>query len=168
MSTKTLVVVLQGNGSTHGKVSEFHDAQDAEHFVEGLLEAGFAERSIRVLAVQSLDLIITHRPAVSLVPAHLASRDAPAAHNSAERLWMNADLPATTHVATFESPRERDLAWVGASPELKSSGYQVNLTPHQGSPEGRAASDVESIWAPTGDGAELVVADDLIPEVSRR
>lgn len=169
MSTKTVVVMLHDNGSTHGKVSEFHYAQDAERFVESLLEAGFEQRSIRVLALQNLDMLVTHRPAVSLVPTHLVRKDLPAAEKSDETLPIHEDVPTATHVATFESARERDPVQVGASPDsqLHSAGHQMGPTLRQGSLEGWTASDGELIWAPTGDGAELVV-EDLIPEASRK
>lgn len=171
MSSKTVVVVLHDNGSTHGKVSEFHHAQDAEHFVESLLEAGFEQRSIRVLALQNLDMLVTHRPAVSLVPTHLVRKDLPAAENGDETLPIQEDVPTATHVATFESAREKDLVPVGASSDsqLHSAGHQVGLTLRQGSLVGGwATSDVEPIWAPTGDGAELIMVEDPIPAVSRK
>lgn len=112
MSTRT-VVIVQEDSTTSGKVSEFEDTQEAEHFIEGLLQAGFEQRSIKVLTMRKLELVVTHRPAVSLIPAHP----------------VRADRRAAESVPVIED------------------------------------FDVESLWAPTGDGAAMEV---LVPAAFRK
>src|SRR5574341_29672 len=73
MTSKSIVVLLQENSDTRGEINWFDYGQDAERFIEGLLEAGFDRRSIRVLEGQDMDVLITQRPVVSLLPAASAS-----------------------------------------------------------------------------------------------
>lgn len=74
MFSKTVVLALQENSSSYGKVGEFDQAQDAERFIEDLLHAGFERERIRVLSVRNLSLVVTRKPVVSLIRSDWLSR----------------------------------------------------------------------------------------------
>src|SRR5512145_2850145 len=69
MTSKTMVVLLQENSDTRGEINWFDYAQDAERFIEGLLEAGFERQSIRVMEGQDMDVLVTQKPMVTLLSA---------------------------------------------------------------------------------------------------
>ena len=120
MNRKTIVILLQENSSNRGEVTSFDQAQDAERFIEGLLETGFERQSIRVLAAQDLDLLITQKPVVSLLSTKMAPAvEMPVVEVSGEIQPISEEVPdgdlEPVQVEAMESHMERELVTVGAS-----------------------------------------------------
>src|SRR5574341_1110830 len=69
----TIAVVFKEEGGNRKETRWFNHAHDAERHIEGLLEAGFERGSIRVLEGRDMDVLITQKPVVSLLPAVSAS-----------------------------------------------------------------------------------------------
>lgn len=65
----TIAVVFKEEGGNRKETRWFNHAHDAERHIEGLLEAGFERESIRVLEGRDMDVLITQKPVVSLLPA---------------------------------------------------------------------------------------------------
>ena len=70
MTDKTIVILLEENSSSYGNVNDFDQPQDAERYIEGLLEAGYDRERIRVMEAHGLNVEITPKPVVVL---HTAS-----------------------------------------------------------------------------------------------
>lgn len=120
MNTRTIVILLQENSSNHGEVNEFDHPQDAERFIEGLLEAGFERQSIRVLAARDLDLLITQKPVVSLLRAEVAPAVQMPEPEVAEEIQAVSEEvpeynPEPVRVEAMASHAERQLVAVSAS-----------------------------------------------------
>ena len=123
MTTKTIVILLQENSSNHGEVNEFDQPQDAERFIEGLLEAGFERRSIRALTAHDIDLLITQKPTVSLLSGKDSTADAPSAEES-EKVVPPSGHTNGAHAATemkaSESPAEPVSEDAGSAPYTRN------------------------------------------------
>jgi len=73
MSTRTMVILNEENGSDYGEIKFFDILEDAERHIEGLLEKGFESRSIRLLEGCEREFVVRHRPVVSALPTDDAS-----------------------------------------------------------------------------------------------
>ena len=67
MSDKFLLVVSDEKDDTHGEISVLDSAHETERLVETLLEAGFAQERIRVLAGSEAEFLTTYRPVVGFI-----------------------------------------------------------------------------------------------------
>jgi len=67
MSSKTMVVVYEQDGSKRGEITVVENAQKAARLVETLLEAGFQRDRIRIFIGAEMSMQVTHRPVVALV-----------------------------------------------------------------------------------------------------
>ncbi|HET9476969.1 MAG TPA: hypothetical protein VFP63_05740 [Dehalococcoidia bacterium] len=76
MTDKTVVILLRENSKSCGDVNEFDKAEDAEHYIEGLLEAGYERERIRVMGAHGLIVEVTPMPVVSLHAAVPVERPA--------------------------------------------------------------------------------------------
>ncbi len=63
-----IVVMFKEEGGNRRETRWFNQTRDAEHFIEGLLEAGFERQNIRVLEGREMDVLVTQKPVVSLLP----------------------------------------------------------------------------------------------------
>lgn len=68
MSTKTIVMLREENGGDYGEIKVYDALDDAEHYIESLLEKGFEHRSIRLLDGCEREFVVRHRPVVSALP----------------------------------------------------------------------------------------------------
>ena len=66
MTDKTIVILLEENSSSYGNVNDFDQPEDAERYIEGLLEAGYDRERIRVMEAHGLNVEITPKPIVVL------------------------------------------------------------------------------------------------------
>ena len=66
MSDKFVLVVSDEKDDKHGEISVLDSAHETERLVETLLEAGFDQERIRVLAGSEAEFVTTSRPVVSL------------------------------------------------------------------------------------------------------
>ncbi len=67
MSDKFLLVVSDEKDDKHGEISVLDSAHEAERLVETLLEAGFDQERIRVLAGSEAEFLTTYRPVVGFI-----------------------------------------------------------------------------------------------------
>src|SRR5574341_1141165 len=105
MPNKTIVILLQEGSSSYGEVHEFDQAQDAERYIESLLEASLERPRVLVLEAQALNLTVTQKAFVSL----FAGRQ-PAVSRiiSEERTETIALAPEPEPVAEDAKPYHRD------------------------------------------------------------
>ena len=66
MPDKFVLVVSDEKDDKHGEISVLDSAHETERLVETLLEAGFDQERIRVLAGSETEFVTTSRPVVSL------------------------------------------------------------------------------------------------------
>ena len=69
MSTRTIVILQEENGSDYGEIKDFDTLEDAERHIESLLEKGFEHKSIRLLEGSEREFVVRNRPVVSALPA---------------------------------------------------------------------------------------------------
>ena len=100
MATRVIVLVSDRDDPKHGEVTVLNDARKAERLVETLLEAGFEQERIRIFTGAEMDLQVTHRPVVALVPEDL--RDSAAGDDS------SADEAAETEDGPVEADAEEE------------------------------------------------------------
>lgn len=89
MTDKTIVILLEENSSSYGNVNDFDQPQDAERYIEGLLEAGYDRERIRVMEAHGLNVEITPKPIVVLHTASPAE-DTPTQKKPAEDVRADA------------------------------------------------------------------------------
>lgn len=104
MNTRTIVILLQENSSNHGEVNEFDHPQDAERYIEGLLEAGYERQSIRALTAHDIDLLVTQKPVVSLVSD--GGPTAPAVEVSEEPVQVASSKDGAAEMQASGEPAE--------------------------------------------------------------
>ncbi|HET9477428.1 MAG TPA: hypothetical protein VFP63_08065 [Dehalococcoidia bacterium] len=136
MTSKTMVVLLQENSDTRGEINWFDYAQDAERFIESLLDAGFERQSIRVMEGQDMDVLITQKPMVTLLAADKVFQAEPPVIEIREIVpaAVVEELPElsveTVEVNTFdfamEPDPERELVSVAAAPSEDAEPYTKN------------------------------------------
>src|SRR5574341_1569083 len=131
MTSKTMVVLLQENSDTRGEINWFDYAQDAERFIESILEAGFDRRSIRVLEGQDMDVLITQKPMVTLLAAEKVLQLETPVVEIPEVLPVAivedvSDSEEMVEIATFELQMERELVSVAAAPSEDAEPYTKN------------------------------------------
>ncbi len=80
MSDKFVLVVSDEKDDTHGEISVLDSAHETKSLVETLLEAGFDQERIRVLAGSEAEFLTTYRPVVGFIDKanQTAERDRPA------------------------------------------------------------------------------------------
>ena len=67
MSDKFVLVVSDEKDDKRGEISVLDTAQETERLVETLLEAGFDQERIRVIAGSEAEFLTTYRPVVGLI-----------------------------------------------------------------------------------------------------
>ncbi len=67
MSDKFVLVVSDEKDDTHGEISVLDSAHETKSLVETLLEAGFDQERIRVLAGSEAEFLTTYRPVVGFI-----------------------------------------------------------------------------------------------------
>ncbi len=67
MSDKFVLVVSDEKDDKHGEVSVLDSAHETERLVETLLEAGFDQERIRVLAGSEAEFLTTYHPVVGFI-----------------------------------------------------------------------------------------------------
>lgn len=136
MTSKTMVVLLQENSDTRGEINWFDYAQDAERFIEGLLEAGYERQSIRVMEGQDMDVLVTQKPMVTLLSADKVFQPETPVIEVREVVpaVVLEEIPElsveTVEVASFdfamEPEPERELVSVAAAPSEDAEPYTKN------------------------------------------
>ena len=124
MSDKFVLVVSDENDAKHGEISVLDTAHEAERLVETLLEAGFEQDRIRVLAGAEAEFVTNYRPVVNLINEvnQTAARDLPVRHQ--------------------------------AEPEVGEAGAEAKGEPeemHRGDGNARAESRLSSVFAKEGE-----------------
>ena len=67
MSDKFVLVVSDEKDDEHGEISVLDSANETERLVETLLEAGFDQERIRVLAGSEAEFLTAYRPVVRFI-----------------------------------------------------------------------------------------------------
>jgi len=67
MSDKFVLVVSDEKDDKHGEISVLDSAHETERLVETLLQAGFDQERIRVLAGSEAEFLTTYRPVVGFI-----------------------------------------------------------------------------------------------------
>ncbi len=67
MSDKFVLVVSDEKDDKHGEISVLDSAHETKSLVETLLEAGFDQERIRVLAGSEAEFLTTYRPVVGFI-----------------------------------------------------------------------------------------------------
>jgi hypothetical protein len=67
MLNKVIVMVSDLDDASHGEINVLDGPEQAAHFVETLLESGFAQERVRVFGGDELQMQIHQRPVVSLI-----------------------------------------------------------------------------------------------------
>lgn len=90
MTDKTIVILLEENSSSYGNVNDFDQPQDAERYIEGLLEAGYDRERIRVMEAHGLNVEVTPKPIVVLHTAASPAEDPPTQKKTVEDVRADA------------------------------------------------------------------------------
>lgn len=77
MTSRTLILIDDGDGSGRVQFLEFADGHEAEQRLEQLIAEGIPQESIRAFTATELEMQVSHRPVVSLNGGS-ASQSAPA------------------------------------------------------------------------------------------
>ncbi len=67
MLNKVIVMVSDLDDASHGEINVLDGPELAAHFVETLLESGFAQERVRVFGGDELQMQVHQRPVVSLI-----------------------------------------------------------------------------------------------------
>ncbi len=68
MTAAIVVLVSDHNDPGRGEITLLGNPRDAERMIEELLEAGYEQERIRVFDATEVEMLVRHRPVVSLHP----------------------------------------------------------------------------------------------------
>ena len=69
MDTKFLVLLTDEDSSDRGEIRFFDDAEQVSSYAESLLESGYEQPRIRIFTSAAVEMLVSHRPVVSIVGA---------------------------------------------------------------------------------------------------
>lgn len=93
MTTQFIVLLAEEKDAARGELKFLNTSADVAHYIEVLLEGGYAKENIRVFHGNEIELEISYRPVVSLTAAEEEHSEPEPETSPGNNESQNGDLP---------------------------------------------------------------------------